>query len=76
MSGTCRRPSATGMCREGAPAFRRGEDVKRSPDPWSRMRGLYDIVKFSDRLVCIVCICMHLGMHTEKAWKKPENPYI
>ena len=23
-----------------------------------------------------VCICMHPEMHTEKARKKPENPYI
>ena len=23
-----------------------------------------------------VCICMHLGMHTKKARKKPGNPYI
>lgn len=29
------------------------------------------------KAICMhVCICMHLGMHTKKARKKPENPYI
>ncbi|MED7651545.1 UNVERIFIED_CONTAM: hypothetical protein DV099_09445 [Bifidobacterium longum] len=31
-------------------------------------------VLFSPRCMH-VCICMHPGMHTEKARKKPENPY-
>ena len=71
---------------EESPGFSRGEDVKRSSDPfrraprgfampWSRMRGLYSIVKFFRPSCMRVCICMHPGMHTEKAWKKPENPY-
>lgn len=37
--------------------------------------GLYNIVKFSGPFCMRVCICMHPGMHTEKARKKPENPY-
>ena len=36
---------------------------------------LYNIVKFSGPFCMRVCICMHPGMHTEKARKKPENPY-
>ena len=66
-----RRPP---FCREGAPAFRRGEDVKRSPDPWSRMRGLYDIVKFFRPFLYA---CMHLyasGDAYRKGLEKARKP--
>ena len=58
-----RRPP---FCREGAPAFRRGEDVRRSSDPWSRMRGLYNIVRFFRPFLYA---CMHLYASRD-AYKK------
>ena len=73
------------FCREGAPAFRRGEDVKRSSDPfrraprgfampWSRMRGLYNIVKFFRPFLYA---CMHLyasGDAYKKGLEKARKP--
>ena len=60
------RPDGHRFAMRVPPAFRRGEDVKRSSDPWSRMRGLYNIVKFF-RPSCMHC--MHLYASRD-AYKK------
>ncbi len=73
-----RRPP---FCREGAPPLGVG---RTSSDPPIRFAGLPGGSRCCGAACagpCMhsgsrVCICMHPGMHTEKARKKPENPYI
>ena len=76
-----RRPP---FCREGAPGFSRGEDVRRSSDPFRRPPGVRDAVEPHARtlqhcevLPAVLYACMHLyasGDAYRKGLEKARKP--